>query len=107
MINNIIKAEAELVPELTDKDIEELRLDFNRMIEENCQSENESAAYFSYSYENQPICPYCSSILTYTNGVLYCGVNKCFQQFLPVPVSNVSDIAWQMKTINEKHRYSA
>ena len=104
MIAQLIKAEAEIIPEFTEADIEELRLELGKIVEDTTAYDQDYEKYIAYAYENMPICPYCGAALSYSSGNLFCNMNKCFTLALEVPVTNIADIAWQMKTVNEKHK---
>ena len=103
MIENIIQEEAKRLPELTDADIEELRKECNYYIE-NDKDDFEYQEYLKYSYENKILCPYCGVMISYQDNIVSCETNKCFKLKLGVPVRNMADIAWKMRTINEAHK---
>jgi hypothetical protein len=106
MIEQLLAEEKARLPELTETEIEELRREYEKIVEEQGPTETDYSLLSLYMQENQPICPYCNSILTYFNGHLSCEVHKCFELMLPCPIANIADIAWEMKMIADNHKYN-
>jgi len=105
LIKNILLAESQLIPNFTENDIERIRLDFNKFNEDFMQNENfYEPAYLQYSFENMPVCPYCSQPAQYENGKLFCPKNRCFEIQFYLPVPNIAEIPWIMRQINEHHK---
>ena len=88
-------------PELSAEEIDQLVAEMDKAVEK--EYEIDYSLFSLYMYENQPICPYCTSVLTFFDGSLYCESKGCLNMHFAVPVHNIADIAWQMKNIHDAH----
>eukprot|EP00826_Nyctotherus_ovalis_P058553 TRINITY_DN8056_c0_g2_i2.p1 TRINITY_DN8056_c0_g2~~TRINITY_DN8056_c0_g2_i2.p1 ORF type:complete len:169 (+),score=27.35 TRINITY_DN8056_c0_g2_i2:164-670(+) len=87
-------------PELTAEEISSIVSEFTERSED-----SDYELFLLYAYENASICPYCYSVMTYQDGRLYCAVKGCLNMQFAPDTSNIADIAWQMKTANDLHKY--
>ena len=88
----------------TDAEIDDMLLEVDKIAED--QYELDYSVFSLYMYENQPICPYCNSVLTFFDGSLYCDTGSCFTLDFKVPIRNIADVAWQMKYMHDVHKDS-
>ncbi len=97
----ILEEEKGPLGELSEGEIDEMLKELERPAGD--PTEADYSLFSLYMAENQPICPYCSSILTFFDGNLYCESKGCITLSFKAPVRNIADIAWQMKNMHDAH----
>lgn len=104
ILKQYFEEEKDNLPPLTDEEIDEMRKEIDEFIEQECPEELDYTIFSLYMHENLPICPYCSSVLTYAFNMLFCPKENCFKLNLYIPATHIADTAWNLKIQNDHHK---